>query len=218
VAGLSDVAAVAAMACAMTSAAEVSGAAHLPPGALRNLADLALGQGPLTALRLEGVPPSIAHRRGILEGLLKPVGSLAALGEASSRALWRAIRLGTGFAAQGSATAAPLWRISTAPMNGPKIAAEVAASCAQAEALYDWAGGLLWIKMPDLEDAGAAIVRRVVQAAGGSARLIRAAASVRASTEVFEPQAPALAALTRRVKASFDPKRILGPGRMYAGV
>jgi FAD/FMN-containing dehydrogenase len=24
--------------------------------------------------------------------------------------------------------------------------------------------------------------------------------------------------LTRRVKESFDPKRVLGPGRMYAGV
>jgi glycolate oxidase FAD binding subunit len=103
-------------------------------------------------------------------------------------------------------------------MNGPKIAAEVAARCEQAEALYDWAGGLLWIKMPELEDAGAALMRRAVQATGGSARLIRAAASLRATTEVFEPQAPALAALTGRVKASFDPKRILGPGRMYAGV
>jgi glycolate oxidase FAD binding subunit len=35
--------------------------------------------------------------------------------------------------------------------------------------------------------------------------------------DVFEPQDAALAALTRRVKDGFDPKRILNPGRMWAG-
>jgi glycolate oxidase FAD binding subunit len=31
---------------------------------------------------------------------------------------------------------------------------------------------------------------------------------------VFEPQPAPLAALARRVKAAFDPRRILNPGRM----
>ena len=35
---------------------------------------------------------------------------------------------------------------------------------------------------------------------------------------VFQPQPPALAALTRRVKEGFDPGRVLNPGRMYEGV
>jgi glycolate oxidase FAD binding subunit len=39
-----------------------------------------------------------------------------------------------------------------------------------------------------------------------------------ASAAVFEPQEKALAALSRRVKESFDPKGILNPGRMWAGV
>jgi glycolate oxidase FAD binding subunit len=33
---------------------------------------------------------------------------------------------------------------------------------------------------------------------------------------VFEPQPEALAALARRVKGAFDPRRILNPGRMAA--
>jgi len=41
---------------------------------------------------------------------------------------------------------------------------------------------------------------------------------VRASVDVFQPQAPALAALSRRVKESFDPMNILNPGRMMAGL
>jgi glycolate oxidase FAD binding subunit len=35
---------------------------------------------------------------------------------------------------------------------------------------------------------------------------------------VFEPQPGALGAVAARVKDSFDPKRILNPGRMVAGV
>jgi glycolate oxidase FAD binding subunit len=35
---------------------------------------------------------------------------------------------------------------------------------------------------------------------------------------VFEPQPPALAALSRRVKEAFDPRHILNPGRMVEGL
>ncbi len=44
--------------------------------------------------------------------------------------------------------------------------------------------------------------------------LFRAPDSVRAAVDVFQPQAPALAALSSRVKASFDPKGLFNPGRM----
>ena len=38
------------------------------------------------------------------------------------------------------------------------------------------------------------------------------------SGDVFEPPAPPVMDLTRRLKATFDPAGILNPGRMYAGV
>jgi glycolate oxidase FAD binding subunit len=41
---------------------------------------------------------------------------------------------------------------------------------------------------------------------------------VRAAVPVFQPQAEALARLTARLKESFDPRRVLNPGRMYAGL
>jgi len=47
---------------------------------------------------------------------------------------------------------------------------------------------------------------------------VRAPATLRAAVDVFEPPARPVMALTQRVKAAFDPKRILNPGRMYAGV
>jgi glycolate oxidase FAD binding subunit len=41
---------------------------------------------------------------------------------------------------------------------------------------------------------------------------------VRAVVPVFEPQDAGVAALTRRIKESFDPQRVFNAGRMYAGV
>jgi glycolate oxidase FAD binding subunit len=153
----------------------------------------------------------------MLETLLAPYGATLSVGEIGSRALWLAIREVAPFAASADKADWPLWRISTAPMHGPQVAATIAAQ-AEAEMLYDWAGGLVWVALPPLDDAGAALVRSAVRSHGGHAMLARAPRSLRAAVDVFEPQQAPLAALTQRVKESFDPKRILGPGRMYAGV
>ena len=62
--GLAPARAADAMAAAMGSSCDVSGAAHLSAElALRASDDLAIGHS-VTALRLEGVAPSVAHRKG----------------------------------------------------------------------------------------------------------------------------------------------------------
>jgi glycolate oxidase FAD binding subunit len=214
--GLDDRTAVRAMAAALGSAADVSGAAHMPARAAPQVAGAAAAGRSVTALRLEGVAPSIAPRRAGLEARLKRYGELIAVSEQASRALWKAVRDVTPFEAPATGAAAPLWRISTAPSQGPEIVAQVTEQC-EAAALYDWGGGIVWMQVIGRADAGARFVRRATSACGGYATLFRADVAIRASVEVFEPQAHALAALTRRVKEGFDPKGILGPGRMYAG-
>ncbi len=47
---------------------------------------------------------------------------------------------------------------------------------------------------------------------------MRAPEALRAGLDVMPPEPPALAAIARRVKASFDPDGILNPGRMVAGL
>jgi glycolate oxidase FAD binding subunit len=78
---------------------------------------------------------------------------------------------------------------------------------------------LIWLALPGDADADAAQqaarIRAAITALGGHATLIRAPAQVRESVDVFQPQDAALAALTRRVKLSFDPLGRLNPGRMY---
>ncbi|MEZ5788251.1 MAG: FAD-binding protein [Xanthobacteraceae bacterium] len=221
--GLDAARAVEAMAAAMGSSCEVSSAAHIPePIVARTSDDLPVGHA-VTALRLEGIAPSVAHRREVLADLLKPFGSLGGLGEAQSRVFWRAVRDVAPFAAslprkdEAILRERSVWRISTAPSKGTELARLIAAR-SDAEFLYDWAGGLVWAALAPRDDAGASVVRAAIRQCGGHATLIRAPVAVRAAVEVFEPQPAALAALTKRVKDSFDPTGVLNPGRMWAGV
>jgi glycolate dehydrogenase FAD-binding subunit len=213
IAGLAPAQAVDAMTGAMGSSCDVSGAAHLPAEVAARIPQIAAAGAAITALRLEGFAPSVAHRRGALQAQMRPLGDLAALDDQASGTLWRAVRDVTPFAGGEG----PVWRLSVAPSQGAEVAAVVARQL-PAQMLYDGAGGVIWIALGACDDAGAAVVRGAVATSGGHATLIRAPAALRAAVAVFDPQNAAVAALTKRVKESFDPKGVLNPGRMWAGV
>jgi glycolate oxidase FAD binding subunit len=218
--GLADAAAIRAMTVAIASACEVSGAAHLPAAIAARIpqaAAVADGRA-VTALRIEGVGPSVAHRKATLKAAMKGFGDIGAIDHHVSRRLWQAVRDATPFAATLASAEGPLWRISTTPTKGAVLGAQITGAVPRAEVMYDWAGGLLWVALPGSDDAGEAIVRGAVKGHGGHATLIRAPAFVRAKVAVFTPQDPPLAALTQRVKEGFDPNQVLNPGRMWAGV
>jgi glycolate oxidase FAD binding subunit len=214
VAGLDDARAAQAMSAAMTSSCDVSAAAHLPRNVAMSFEGLHVVEA-ATVFRLEGVAPSVRHRKASLTELLKPFGRIDHADESHSRALWRSVRDVKPFWAGAPPGEWPLWRISTAPARGHALAALLPAD---AQWYYDWAGGLLWVALPPSDDAGAAAIRRATAAIGGHATLVRAPVAVRAAVDVFEPQAGALAGVSKRVKESFDPKGVLNPGRMWAGV
>ena len=209
--GLDDERACAAMAAAIGSSCDVSAAAHLPDHVASYFDGLPSPEA-ATVLRLEGVAPSVAHRKESLAALMKPFGPVALLSEAHSKALWRSVRQVRPFAVSQER---PLWRISTAPGKGFEVAAAITPA---AQMFYDWGGGLIWVAMPFADEPDAGSIRRAVAALGGHATLVRAPAAIRASVAVFEPQGAGLAALSKRVKDGFDPKGVLNPGRMWAGV
>lgn len=113
--GLDPGAAVAAMAKAMGSSAEVTAAAHLPDWE----------GGAVTALRLDGFPSSIAARRETLGGLEAIDGA----------ALWEAVRHATPLPADK-----PLWRCIIPAGRAPGFVATLGGDW-----LLDWAGGLAWL-------------------------------------------------------------------------
>jgi glycolate oxidase FAD binding subunit len=207
--GLLDEDATRAMALAVGSSAEVSGAAHLPYTISGRVADGTLGEEAATLLRLEGFGPSVEARVAALRQLLAPAAPIEAIENDRSRAIWRDVRDCVPFA-DGSDK--PVWRVSMSPSEGHRMVYALRMEAA-VEAYYDWQGGLVWLRLDS--DAEADTVRRLVRAhGGGHATLVRAAPAVRAAVPVFEPQPPALAALSRRLKAEFDPKGVLNPGRM----
>ena len=211
--GLTDAQGCAAMAAATATSADVSGAAHLPDHVASWFEGLPKADA-ATVFRIEGVAPSVAHRREQLVAQLKGFGAVTILDETASRALWRDIRDVKAFAV-ASARHRPLWRLSTAPASGYRLVDFITPA---AQMFYDWAGGLVWVGMPYEDEADAGSVRTAVAALGGHATLIRAPAAVRASVDVFQPEEPGVRALSRRIKESFDPRGVLNPGRIWAGV
>lgn len=205
--GLSTEAAVTAMAEALGSPYAVSGAAHLPAG---------IGEGDTarTLIRLENLAVSVAYRLDRLEALLRHHNAdMTRLETGASQDFWRSMR-DAAFLAEPRDAA--IWRLSTAPLRGAEVAARLEASVPGARFFLDWGGGLIWLAVPaDRSDAGAREVRAALAPAGGHAMLIRADDTVRARVDVFQPQADAVMALQRRVKASLDPSGLLNPGRMY---
>lgn len=117
--GLDAARAVAAMAAALGSPYEVTGAAHWP------------GRG--TFLRIEGFEASVRYRLGRLRQVLAPFGAAE---EAADP--WAAIRDAAPLAGPGD-----LWRLGLRPSE----AAEVVARLEAEAVLLDWGGGLVWARV-----------------------------------------------------------------------
>lgn len=116
--GLDPSAAVATMARAMGSPAEVSAAAHLPDA----------NGGALTLIRLDGFPSSVDARAGLLGRLVEGLSPLA---EDPWHAIATAAPLPGGL---------PLWRIIVPASRAPALVARL-----PGQWLFDWAGGLVWL-------------------------------------------------------------------------
>jgi glycolate oxidase FAD binding subunit len=182
--GLDDVTAVQAMAAALGSPFEVTGAAHWP------------GEG--TFLRIEGFAESVAYRGGQLARLLASFGAADALDADETARQWQAIRDVEPFHGQPG----DIWKLSVKPSDAPGLVARLGADAV----LYDWGGGLVWVRIAPGTD-----LRARLGTFEGHATLIRADAAV---TPVFQPQPAPLAALAAGLRAKFDPRGILNPGLM----
>lgn len=214
--GLDALAAVRILSRGLASPHEVSGAVYIPAPSTAGLMSLS-GSNAIAALRLEGPYPSVVFRR---ERLLAELGSdceASSLDDEASVPFWRAVRDVQPLAASGDRA---IWRVSVAPSRGGEVG-EAIARRLDTSWYLDWAGGLLWAAIAGTEDGGAAVIRDAIRGLDGRgtgyATLIKGSPELRRSVPVFEPQSPPLTALAGRIKESFDPRRILNPGRMVEG-
>jgi glycolate oxidase FAD binding subunit len=142
------------------------------------------------AVRLSGAGAAVRAAREKLGGELVDTGRAAGF--------WAGIREQTDSFFRGDG---PLWRLAV-PSATPPLALE-------GRQLVEWNGGLRWLK----SSAEARTIRERASRAGGHATLFRGGDK---SVGVFQPLAPAVAAIHRRLKGEFDPHGVFNRGRMYA--
>ncbi len=212
--GLLDVLAIELMCKAMKTPYEVSGTVHIQQPLVSELSDshLRTTDASLTAIRIENFSEALQYRLKALQEELDSFGIIEVLDHERSEAFWSDMRTLKLF----QSSQAPFWRITTSPSKGVEIVSAIKAHHPDSVAIYDWSGGLIWLLTPFTADAGASEVHRAVINRGGNATLMRGDLALRASADVFQPVESDVAAITRRIKAAFDPNFVLSPGRMYS--
>ena len=148
------------------------------------------------ALRVEGMAASVRYRAAALKALLGGGDWVETAGDA----LWAGVRDAHGL------DDGALWRVSCKPTAAEGVVGALAGVAHQAT--FDWGGGLIWIAVQGVGDAGAALIRGAV-AGVGHATLMRGRGAA-----AFAPEAAGVAALSRALRAQFDPKGILNAGIM----
>lgn len=143
-------------------------------------------------LRLEGLEGSVRHRSGALARRLAPFGAAEIV---DGQDQWRALAEVRPFHGQ----AGDVWRFNIRPSEAPRLVARLGAPV-----VLDWGGGLVWALLPEGTDA-----RALAGPLAGHATRIRGAGA-----GAFPPELPPIAALTAGLRAQFDPRGILNPGRM----
>ena len=180
------------MATAMASHCDVSSAAHVPEGADTSI----------TALRLEGFPPSVQARIATLGDLLREYGMCRAMEGDEENGFWLRVRDAAPLGREST-----LWRAVIAPSSAESFLDEI--RLFSASWILDWAGGLVWLSY----DGDSDLVRSAAARAMGHATLWRAPVEVRTVTSMFHPGQPPLARLEERVRRAFDPAGVFETGR-----
>jgi glycolate oxidase FAD binding subunit len=142
------------------------------------------------AVRLSGAAAAVRAAREKLGG--EPVAP-----DAAAR-FWVGIREQTDPFFRGDE---PLWRLAV-PSATPPFGLP-------GRQLVEWGGGLRWLQT----GADARTVRSRASRVGGHATLFRGGDK---AVGVFQPLAPGLATIHRRLKAEFDPHGVFNRARLYA--
>jgi len=176
---------------------EATGFCYLPRVALERLKFD--GVQSLTVIRFEG---GIESMRARAESCAKSLPGAVVGDDERSRQVWLQIRDLNAFE-----SSSVLWRVSIPPSNAAGLLAALRPDCFA----IDWAGGLAWV------ETARGDVHDVARSFGGHALLFRGPDEMRRGA-VFQPLDPVTEALTRRLKAAFDPHGVFSPGRMYDGI
>lgn len=145
-------------------------------------------------VRVEGLAQSVQYRADKLATLLAPFGTVR-IEQDGSGAIWAELRDLTPFVGKTG----DLWRLSVKPSEAADIIARLGG-----EVMLDWGGGLIWALLAEGVDA-----RALAAPYSGHATLMRGSRA-----DIFQPEPAPVAKISAGLRAQFDPRGILNPGRM----
>ena len=206
---------------AINSSNDISGATYLPiepkcAGCVMNidatfkLNDLKYG-GSYTAIRIEGSKNSINERIENLKKELRIIDfDISVLDTYQSEIFWSKIKNLEFF----SLTTNNIIRIVVPPSESVQLIFQFSNKF---KYFLDWGGALIWMEAFELTEEMFESIRKKAVKHGGYISMIKNSNHLPYVEEVFTINRDRFN-ISQNIKKSFDPKRILNPGRMYTGI
>jgi glycolate oxidase FAD binding subunit len=198
---------------ALSSSSDPSGGVFYPEY-FRNyftFNDLTVG-GPITAIRIEGSSNSIDHRiKKLCKELEIQSNDISILEPEQSNIFWEKTRSLQVF----SELKNNLLRIVVPPSESFEVLNKI--KVYEPKYFIDWGGNLIWLQLDNINQKILREIKEIVKIASGYVTAIKIEENLKASIDVFTID-PIKYKLTEKIKKSFDPKRILNPGKMYSGI
>ena len=203
------------------SSSEVSGAAFIPEepkdeNYLKNrdkifkFNDLDF-KGPFLAFRVEGDKVSINEKiKSLTKELQLNTFNTFLLDTYQSEPFWKKINNLELF----ETTKNNLMRIVIEPSNGSKMMKYLGNKF---KYYIDWCGSLFWVEVPAKKNVKIKENKNTTKEFGGYLTIIKTSADYDYEESIFTIDDVRLI-ISKKIKESFDPKRILNPGKMYRGV
>ena len=107
-----------------------------------------------------------------------------------------------------------LMRIVIEPSNGSKMMKYLGNKF---KYYIDWCGSLFWVEVPTKKNMKIKEIKKTTKEFGGYLTIIKTSADYDYEESIFTIDDVRLI-ISKKIKESFDPKRILNPGKMYRGV
>ena len=207
---------------AISSSNDISGATFFPTepkctGCTMNieatfkLNDLKYG-GSFTAIRIEGTKNSINERVKNLKSELKIIEyDVSILSTYQSKIFWNKVKNLEVF----SSTKNNIIKIVIPPSNCVQLLYQL--TFTKLKYYIDWGGALIWIEACELTEEIFDSIRKKVVKHGGYMSMIKPSDHLPYVEDVFTINMNRYN-ISQNIKKSFDPKRILNPGKMYTGI
>ena len=205
----------------VSSSNDVSGAVFFPndlkvPGCIVDientfkLNDLK-HEGSILAIRIEGSRNSISERIENLIRELKIVNlNISILDAHQSEIFWNKVKTLEFFSNSKNS----IMRIVIPPAESVNLIYQFSN---RFKYYLDWGGALIWLEAFELSEQMFESIRKKVVRVGGYVTMIKNSDYLPYVEEVFTINRERFN-LSQNIKKSFDPKRILNPGKMYTGI